>query len=82
MAKAETSATVWLSVVESRLRRDAGGEGGGGCCGTILALPKREAKGLPILGVDEGGAGGRTPGRGGKGGFEVCVRGGSERDGV
>ncbi len=81
MASAETSATVLLSVVESRLRRDAGGEGGGGC-GTILAPPKREAKGLPIRGVDEGGACGRTPGRGGKGGFEECDRGGRGRDDV
>ena len=82
MASAETSATVLLSVVESTLRRDAGGEGGGGCGGAILAPLKREAKGLPIRGVDEGGAGGRAPGRGGKGGFEECVRGGSGRDDV
>ena len=81
MANAETS-TVLLSAVESMLRRDAGGEGGGGCCGAILALWKREAKGLLIREVDGGGAGGRAPGRGGKGGFEECIRGGTGRDDV
>jgi hypothetical protein len=42
-----------VSLVESKLRRDAGGEWEGGC-GAAFAPPKRDAKGLPILGVDEG----------------------------
>lgn len=74
MVKAEISIEALVSVVDSILCKEEGGDAG---TGVAVFAPKREANGLVIRPTDVLVVGiGRPPGRGGRGGFANGARGG------